>query len=480
MRARDDVDRLLSRRRARTAGAGPQPAARALVRAGGDRGRRQPGDQRRARLRRAQARRRVLHRARGRRRSGSTAIAPPGSSSPTARPSAADVVVSGLGVPQTVLRLLDGARDRRAPAPPDPQHPLRPRPAALGQPTRCTSRRAYSLPRPTRASARSRACTGARRIPTTWRRATRPRSTSTASRSGRSCSARSTRLWDPTRAPEGKHLVGVEEFAAPRRLFSPEHGRRSRRASPITCSTQWQRYAPNMTRDNVIADARLRARRHRGQAPRHDRGRLLGRAARSPRSSAASGPCPSCRATGCCWTTSTTARPTCTRAPGIGRGSSFNCFNAIAADLGLADAAPARRAGLTGARARHRGGARASAARSSSRSRGRGARSWPPTWTTRARGDGVPALGTAARPSATVTRSRGRRARRPWRRRCARFGGLDGLVNNAGIVDGHARAGERDPGGGVGPRDGRQREGHLADDAARRSRRSPARAAAAS
>ena len=26
-------------------------------------------------------------------------------------------------------------------------------------------------------------------------------------------------LWDPSRAPAGKHLVGVEEFAAPRRLF---------------------------------------------------------------------------------------------------------------------------------------------------------------------------------------------------------------------------------------------------------------------
>ena len=27
-------------------------------------------------------------------------------------------------------------------------------------------------------------------------------------------------LWDPSRAPEGKHLVGLEEFAAPRRLFA--------------------------------------------------------------------------------------------------------------------------------------------------------------------------------------------------------------------------------------------------------------------
>ena len=44
------------------------------------------------------------------------------------------------------------------------------------------------------------------------------------------------------------------------------------------------------------------------------------------------------------------------------------------------------------------------------------------------------------------------------------FGGLDALVNNAGIVDGHARAGDRDPRGRVGHGDGRERQGHLADD----------------
>ena len=60
---------------------------------------------------------------------------------------------------------------------------------------------------------------GRRRTRTTSRAATRPRSTSTGSRRGRTRCRRVDTLWDPSRAPEGKHLVGLEEFAAPRRLF---------------------------------------------------------------------------------------------------------------------------------------------------------------------------------------------------------------------------------------------------------------------
>ena len=105
---------------------------------------------------------------------------------------AADLVVSDLGLAQTVLRLL---RDDRAPgpaAPPDRQHPLRPRPAPVGQPR---APRAAPLPRrgaTTRASARSRGCTGDRRTSTTCTSATSPRSSSTASRRARTCCARST------------------------------------------------------------------------------------------------------------------------------------------------------------------------------------------------------------------------------------------------------------------------------------------------
>src|SRR5690349_1948651 len=58
-------------------------------------------------------------------------------------------------------------------------------------------------------------------------------------------------LWDPSRAPDGKHLVGVEEFAAPRRLFDDWHGIKARFGRHLL--EQWHRFAPNMTEDNVIA-----------------------------------------------------------------------------------------------------------------------------------------------------------------------------------------------------------------------------------
>ena len=62
-------------------------------------------------------------------------------------------------------------------------------------------------------------------------------------------------LWDATRAPQGKHLVGVEEFAAPRRMFVAEQWAAIKRRFSAHLLDEWQRYAPNMTPDNVIASA---------------------------------------------------------------------------------------------------------------------------------------------------------------------------------------------------------------------------------
>ena len=58
-------------------------------------------------------------------------------------------------------------------------------------------------------------------------------------------------LWDPSRAPQGKHLVGVEEFAAPRRLFGDWKDFKERFGRHLL--SEWQRFAPNMTENNVIA-----------------------------------------------------------------------------------------------------------------------------------------------------------------------------------------------------------------------------------
>ncbi|MBN1104860.1 MAG: NAD(P)/FAD-dependent oxidoreductase [Deltaproteobacteria bacterium] len=59
-------------------------------------------------------------------------------------------------------------------------------------------------------------------------------------------------IWDKSRAPEGKHMIGVEEFAAPTRFFSPGRWQELRKEFEDAIIKQWQIYAPNMTRDNII------------------------------------------------------------------------------------------------------------------------------------------------------------------------------------------------------------------------------------
>jgi phytoene dehydrogenase-like protein len=60
-------------------------------------------------------------------------------------------------------------------------------------------------------------------------------------------------IWDPSRAPEGKHIIGIEEFSAPTRFFTPSQWEELRNNFESAIIRDWQIYAPNMTRDNVIA-----------------------------------------------------------------------------------------------------------------------------------------------------------------------------------------------------------------------------------
>lgn len=60
-------------------------------------------------------------------------------------------------------------------------------------------------------------------------------------------------IWDGSRAPEGKHIIGVEEFAAPARFFSASRWQELRNEFGAAIIREWQVYAPNMTRDNIIA-----------------------------------------------------------------------------------------------------------------------------------------------------------------------------------------------------------------------------------
>lgn len=60
-------------------------------------------------------------------------------------------------------------------------------------------------------------------------------------------------IWDKTRAPEGKHIIGVEEFSAPARFFSASKWELLRNDFARSIVKEWQIYAPNMTEDNIIA-----------------------------------------------------------------------------------------------------------------------------------------------------------------------------------------------------------------------------------
>jgi phytoene dehydrogenase-like protein len=141
-------------------------------------------------------------------------------------------------------------------------------------------------------------------------------------------------LWDETRAPAGNHIVGVEEFAAPRRMYRDEDWRDLKKQFMDNLLREWQRYAPNMTPENVVAsrvygpDDIERERPDMAEGgysagstiasqlgrfrpvPGVDRYRLLLDNLYNCSSNLHSG-------------------------PGIGRGSSWNCFQEIARDLAL-------------------------------------------------------------------------------------------------------------------------------------------------
>lgn len=59
-------------------------------------------------------------------------------------------------------------------------------------------------------------------------------------------------IWDKTRAPEGKHTILIEDFTAPARLFSGRDWGRIKQEFTDRAIEEWCKYAPNMTKDNII------------------------------------------------------------------------------------------------------------------------------------------------------------------------------------------------------------------------------------
>ena len=52
--------------------------------------------------------------------------------------------------------------------------------------------------------------------------------------------------------PEGKYIIGIEEFSAPVRFSSASRWQEMRNEFEAEIIRQWQMYTPNMTRDNII------------------------------------------------------------------------------------------------------------------------------------------------------------------------------------------------------------------------------------
>ena len=139
-------------------------------------------------------------------------------------------------------------------------------------------------------------------------------------------------LWDPSRAPEGKHVVGLEEFAAPRRLFDDWGDVKQRFTDHLL--EQWVRYAPNMTRDNVIASRVYGPDEIERKRPDMLEG---GYSSGSTMASQVGRfrPVPELSGYRMLLDNLYNCSANMHSGSGIGRGSSYNCFNAIAADLGL-------------------------------------------------------------------------------------------------------------------------------------------------
>ncbi len=142
-------------------------------------------------------------------------------------------------------------------------------------------------------------------------------------------------LWDPGRAPDGKHIIGVEEFAAPIRLFDKSQWRALEMRFAEQLVEQWQLYAPNMTKENVIAVRVFGPPDIYNGHPDMIEGGYsegstiawqLGRFRPTPE---LSGYRVLLNNVYCCSSNMHSGS-------GIGRGSSFNCWTTIANDLGIA------------------------------------------------------------------------------------------------------------------------------------------------
>lgn len=141
-------------------------------------------------------------------------------------------------------------------------------------------------------------------------------------------------IWDDTRAPAGKHVLGVEEISAPTRFFSKSQWQDIKTELETRIIAQWQRYAPNMTRDNIIGSLVYTPHDIEAKLPNMHQGSIsVGDMILSQQDRFRPIPEMAQYRTPIKHFYLASAAAHC--GIGVGRGSSVCCFEAIAADLGL-------------------------------------------------------------------------------------------------------------------------------------------------
>jgi beta-carotene ketolase (CrtO type) len=147
-------------------------------------------------------------------------------------------------------------------------------------------------------------------------------------------------LWDATRAPEGSHIVGVEEFSAPRRRFSDDEWRAIKDRFTDNLLRKWASYAPNMTPDNVIATRVYAPADIERERPNLVQGGYSGGSTIASQLGRFR-PIPELTGYRLLLDNLYDCSANLHSGPGIGRGSSYNCYQEIARALRLEGAAAA-------------------------------------------------------------------------------------------------------------------------------------------
>ena len=140
--------------------------------------------------------------------------------------------------------------------------------------------------------------------------------------------------WDTTRAPEGMHITGFEEFTAPIRLFDKEQRAEITKEFEKRIRAQWPTYAKNMTDDNILAIQWFMPETVNASKPDMIEGGYV-EGAHLASQLGRFRPIPELAGYKTILPNLYNCSANVHAGSGIGRGSSYNCFQQIAADLGI-------------------------------------------------------------------------------------------------------------------------------------------------